>query len=53
MQEKTDVFKWRLLDSFEIIVYYSGDYEGGAEMSTIKDLAKLFGNVYREDVEFL
>lgn len=43
----------KTLAQYIVIVYYSGVYEGGTEMMAIKDLAKLFGNVYREDAEFL
>lgn len=38
----------KTLAQYMITVYYKGVYDDGTEMSVTKDLAKLFGNVYRE-----
>lgn len=40
----------KTLAQYTINVYYKGVYDDGTEMSATKDLAKLFGNVYRERV---
>lgn len=41
----------RALAKYTITVYYKGVYEQDIEMEATKDLAKLFGNVYRTLVE--
>lgn len=38
----------RALAKYTINVYYTGVYKQDIEMEATKDLAKLFGNVYRE-----
>lgn len=38
----------RTLAKYTITVYYTGVYEQDIEMEATKDLAKLFGNVYRK-----
>ncbi len=40
----------KVLAQYTVTVYYSGVYEDKGELSATKDLAKLFGNVYREDL---
>lgn len=41
----------RILAKYTITVYYRGVYEQDEEMTTTKDLGKLFGTVYRENGE--
>lgn len=41
----------RTLAKYTITVYYAGVYEQDVEMEATKDLAKLFGNVYRKSSE--
>lgn len=40
----------KVLAQYTITVYYGDVYEDKGELSATKDLAKLFGNVYREDL---
>ncbi|MCM1266666.1 MAG: hypothetical protein NC302_02070 [Bacteroidales bacterium] len=41
----------KILAQYTITVYYTGAYEDSVEMSTAKDLAKLFGTIHRESCE--